>query len=69
MNISPATTGETENGRSIRVIRIDFPRNLNFAMAHAAANPNNTLSGTAIAATVKVNRIAAQESGWVKALQ
>ena len=53
-SINPAITGETEKGISIRVVRNDLPRKLNLATDHAAATPNMTLSGTAIAA---VNRV------------
>ena len=63
-NIKPATTGETENGRSMSVTRAGLPGNLNFAIAHAAAKPKRTFSGTLIAVTINVKRIAAQESGW-----
>ena len=35
----PETTGDTENGRSIRVIRKVLPRNSNLAIAQAAASP------------------------------
>src|SRR4051812_7300742 len=62
-NIRPATTGDTENGRSISVISSDFPRKLNFAMAHAAQIPKITFRGTLMAATISVNRMAARASG------
>ena len=45
MNIKPATTGDTENGRSISVMSSALPRNSNLAIAHAAARPKMTLSG------------------------
>ena len=45
MNTRPAITGETENGKSISVIRICLPRKSNFAIAHAAAMPNNVFNG------------------------
>jgi hypothetical protein len=38
-------------------------------MAHAAATPNTTFSGTAIAATVSVSWIAASASGSINASQ
>ena len=60
---SPATTGDTENGRSISVIRNCLPRNWNLVMAQAAATPNTRFTGSAMAATSKVRRIAAQASG------
>lgn len=47
-------TGDTENGKSISVSSRFLPRNSNLAIAHAAATPNTTFSGTAIAATVSV---------------
>ena len=36
-NIMPDTTGEKENGRSIRVTRRVFPRNWNLVIAQEAA--------------------------------
>src|SRR3546814_8730944 len=59
----PETTGDTENGRSINVIRKLFPRKSNFVIAQEAATPKTMLSGTAIAATSKVSFIAIQASG------
>ena len=56
-------TGETENGRSISVIRKLLPLKSNLAIAQAAARPKTRLSGTAIAATSSVSRIAAQRVG------
>ena len=56
-------TGETENGRSISVIRKALPLNSNLAIAQAAATPKTRLSGTAIAATSSVRRIADGVSG------
>jgi hypothetical protein len=41
----------------------DLPRNWNLAIAHAAASPKRTFSGTLMAATSSVSRIAARESG------
>ena len=66
-NTKPAITGETENGRSIKVINRLLPRNSNFAIAHEAARPNTTFNGTAIAATSKVRRMADQASGSASA--
>ncbi len=54
----PEITGEIENGRSISVSRMFLPRKSNFAIAHAAATPKMQLSGTEIAAAIKVNLIA-----------
>ena len=68
-NIKPATTGDTENGRSISVMRMGLPGNSNLAIAHAAANPNRTFSGTVMAATSSVRRIAAIESGCTSDFQ
>ena len=39
-------TGETEKGRSIRVISRFLPGKLNLAMAQAAVTPKKRLSGT-----------------------
>ena len=63
----PETTGEIEKGRSISVTRNALPRKLYFAMHHAAATPKTRLSGTAMAATISVRRIAACEPGSAKA--
>ncbi len=62
-------TGDTENGRSISVSNRFLPRNSNLAMAHAAATPNTTLSGTAIAATLSVSVMADSASGSASAAQ
>ena len=59
----PATTGDTENGRSIRVIRKALPRKSNLVMNQAAATPNTAFSGTASAATSSVSLIAEAASG------
>ena len=59
----PETTGETENGRSISVIRNALKRKSNLAIAQLAASPMTTLSGTAMAATVNVSFSAATASG------
>ena len=60
-------TGETENGISIMVVKIDLPRKLNLATDHAAATPNTTFKGTAMAAVNKVNFTADKVSGLTKA--
>src|SRR5580765_764644 len=65
----PETTGDTENGRSISVVRAFFPGNVNFAIVQAAAIPNTRLTGTAIAATSSVSSIAATASGAVIAVK
>jgi len=62
-NTMPATTGETENGRSIRVISNCLPRNWNLVTAQAAATPNTRFTGSAMAATSRVSRMADQASG------
>jgi hypothetical protein len=56
-------TGETENGRSISVVRNALPLNSNLAIAQAAATPKTRFRGTAMAATASVSRIAASVSG------
>ena len=61
-NALTATTGETEKGRSISVIRKALPRKSNLVIAQAAAIPKTALSGTAMAATISVSRIAAWAS-------
>ena len=58
----PAITGETENGRSIRVIRKFLPRKSNFAIAHAAIRPKTPFATTAMNATSSVSRTAASVS-------
>ena len=63
----PATTGDTENGRSISVIRNALPRKSNLAIAQAAAMPKTALSGTATAAVIRVSRIA-DTASWVKSV-
>src|ERR1035437_3764770 len=68
-NINPATTGDTENGRSMSVIKIDLPRNSNLATAHAATTPKIVFNGTVMAATISVSRIAAHESLFASAAQ
>ena len=62
----PDTTGETEKGRSTRVMSRLLPRKSNLAIAHAAHIPNTRLKGTAIAATVSVSRSADCASGLIK---
>ncbi len=59
--------GETENGRSMRVMRNCFPRKSNLAIAQAAEIPKMRLSGTAIAAAIKVSLMADSASGSVNA--
>src|SRR4051794_8995527 len=56
-------TGETEKGRSIKVVRNALPLNSNLAIAQAAQTPKTRLSGTEIAATSSVSRIADSVSG------
>jgi hypothetical protein len=45
------------------VIKSDLPRKLNFAIAHDDASPKITFTGTLMAATMSVSRIADHESG------
>ena len=52
-------TGETANGRSMRVMSTLLPRNWNLVMHQAAAMPKTTLAGTAMAAVVSVSLMAA----------
>ena len=66
-SIIPAMTGETENGKSMMVVRIDLPGKLNLATDQAAATPNTTLSGTAMAAVSKVSLTADKVSGCTSA--
>lgn len=49
------------------VVRNDLPGKLNFATDQAAATPNTTLSGTAIAAVSKVSFTADKVSGCTSA--
>ncbi|MNT12535.1 hypothetical protein D3C72_1474660 [compost metagenome] len=63
----PATTGDTENGRSTSEVSSALPLNSNLAMAQAAATPNTRFSGTAISAVSKVSLMADQASGSVSA--
>eukprot|EP01022_Parablepharisma_sp_SALTPOND_P004178 TRINITY_DN1187_c2_g1_i1.p1 TRINITY_DN1187_c2_g1~~TRINITY_DN1187_c2_g1_i1.p1 ORF type:complete len:554 (-),score=206.99 TRINITY_DN1187_c2_g1_i1:2173-3834(-) len=63
--IRPEITGETENGRSIRVSNRFLPRNSNLAIAHAAATPKTRFSGTAMAAVSRVSLMADQASASV----
>ena len=64
--ISPEITGDTENGRSIRVSSVLLPGKRYFAMSHDAAMPKTTLSGTEIAAVSSVSLMAAIVSGsWM----
>ena len=63
--IMPEMTGETANGRSISVISRFLPRKSKRVIAHAAASPKITLSGTAMAAVSSVSRIALRASGSV----
>ncbi len=47
----------------MKVSNSDFPRKSNLAIAHEAAMPKATLSGTVITATSRVKRTAARVSG------
>src|SRR5438477_9146371 len=65
--INPATTGETEKGKSINVFSSDLPRKLNLAIAHADARPKSRFSGSLIVASSIVSLIAASEYGSLSA--
>ena len=65
--IRPAITGDTANGRSMSVSSRPLPRNSYLVIAQAAAVPNTVLSGTEMAATVSVMRMAASASPSVSA--
>ena len=56
--LRPATTGDTENGKSISVSSTVRPGNRNRAMAQAAATPKTTFNATATGATANVSRMA-----------
>src|SRR5690606_22036026 len=56
-------TGETENGRSIRVTRMLLPRNSYLLTHQAAATPNTRLSGTEMPTAISVSFSAARASG------
>ena len=60
--IRPEITGDTAKGRSIRLTSRFLPRNSKRVMHQAAASPKAALSGTQIAATSSVRRMAA--SAW-----
>ena len=59
-------TGDTANGRSIRVTSRLLPRNSKRAIAQAAAMPKSVLAGTTIAAVRSVSLIEAIVSGSEK---
>ncbi len=65
----PEITGETANGRSIRVIRRFLPGNSNLEMHQAAATPKTRLSGTAMDAVSSVSLAALRASGSLIASQ
>ena len=66
---SPETTGETANGRSMRVTSTRLPGKSNRAIVHAAATPNTRFSGTTQTAVNSVRRTALSASGSVTARQ
>ncbi len=68
-NTSPATTGDTANGRSMSVMSSVLPRNSNLAMAQAAARPKTRFSATEMTATSSVRRMADSASGSVSDLR
>src|SRR5215203_3383420 len=63
----PETTGDTENGSSMKAISGALPGNWNLDIAQAAATPKMVFSGTDIAATSNVSLIAERASGSVTA--
>ena len=63
----PEITGETENGRSIRVVSRPRPGKSNRPMHQAAAMPQTAFSGTLIAATIRVSQIELRASGIARA--
>ena len=65
-NTRPATTGEIENGRSMKVRRRLLPGKRNLVIAQAAAMPKAAFSGSTQAATVRVSRIADHASGLAR---
>ncbi len=67
--INPEITGDTENGRSIKVVNRLLPLNSKRVIAQAAATPNTVFNGTVTAAVNKVNLIAASVSGSDNAAQ
>ena len=64
--MSPETTGDTENGRSISVVSRLLPGKANLAMAQLGGHPEDQVfSGTLIAATSSVSLIAEMAyRGW-----
>ena len=64
-NISPATTGDTEKGRSSRVVNSCLPRKSKRVSSQAMAMPSTALTGTTMAAAISVRRMAARASGLV----
>ena len=63
MNISPATTGDTAKGRSMRVPSSRRPGNWNLPSSQPAARPKLVLRVTAARVAVRLSRRAAQASG------
>ena|ERR1700712_319781 len=62
-------TGETENGRSIRVTRKLLPRNVYLLTHQAALTPNTRFSGTEISTAITVSLSADNASGSKIALK
>ena len=65
-NIKPATTGDTENGKSSRVVSNCLPRKSKRVSSHAIATPKTALTGTTISAVISVNLMADHASGSVR---
>src|SRR6185312_5013987 len=61
--MSPATTGDTENGRSISVTSRVRPGKRKRAIVQAAASPKTRLASTATGTTISVSTRAARVSG------
>src|SRR3546814_11367453 len=61
--IRPDTTGDTEKGKSMKVMSRLVPGKSNLAIAQDEARPKSTLSGTLMAATRRVSLLAAKASG------
>jgi hypothetical protein len=69
MNKSPAMTGETAKGTSIKVISRFFPGKWNFVIAQASMTPNTVFRGTLIRAASRVSRMDANTSLSERALK
>ena len=68
-NIKPEITGETENGKSIKVVNRLLPLKSKRVTAQAAARPKIVFNGTVTNAVNSVSLRAAKVSGSDKAAQ